>query len=99
MFCNYRDLPKLGTITALTISSQKVSQSNLLFFGDFFPSGVWRPFDGEMILWSPWWVGDHPDGGRDHNCGRVALAESSNAGKWASGDCEYPHRYICERGF
>ena len=84
--------------SANDLKSEGVSKQ-FITFGEFFTSGVWRQFDGDMILWSPWWVGDHPDGGRDHNCGRVALAESSNAGKWASGDCEYSHRYICERGF
>ena len=62
-----------------------------------FLSGVWRQYDGELILWSPWWAEKNPYGGTGRNCGRVALSVGEYAGQWASEPCSSAHYYICER--
>ena len=55
MFCNYRDLPKPGTITALTTSSQKVYKINKLLLGISFHQGFG---DNLTEIWSS----GHPGG-------------------------------------
>merc|ERR1711934_620955 len=71
---------------------------------DIVSEGVWHQFDEKLLSWSPWWNtdsdgSDEPDGGKEQNCGVVALTEDKHAGKWADTLCSAPRHYICERGF
>ena len=59
-------------------------------------SGVWRQYDGEMILWSPWFW-DQINDGTASNCAIIALGEDKNAGQWADEPCTNVRHYICER--
>ena len=58
--------------------------------------GVWRQYDEQMILWSPWWTYGR-DGGVGANCALIDLSEDTNAGDWEDDPCATAHRYICER--
>ena len=58
--------------------------------------GVWRQYDEQMILWSPWWTYGR-DGGTLANCAVIDLSEDTNAGDWEDDLCTSAHRYICER--
>ena len=49
--------------------------------------GVWEQYDGQLILWTPYWAADDPDGGTGQNCGVVGLRTDGYAGKWASAPC------------
>jgi len=63
---------------------------------DILSEGVWRQYDEQMILWSPWWL-DGRNGGRGSNCAVIELSEGVNAGDWGDDPCTAAHRYICER--
>merc|ERR1719400_926591 len=51
---------------------------------DIMSEGVWRQYDEELLSWSPWWFDEEPLGGKERNCGRVALKEDRYAGQWGS---------------
>ena len=59
--------------------------------------GVWEQYDGQLILWTPYWAPDDPNGGTGQNCGVVGLRTDGYAGKWADDPCTNSHHYICER--
>jgi hypothetical protein len=66
---------------------------------DISSEGVWRQYDNQMILWSPWFW-DGRNGGRASNCAVVDLSEGDNAGEWGDAPCTHAtkaHPYICER--
>merc|ERR1712080_497750 len=53
---------------------------------------------GDLVLWSPiWQATENPNGGKSENCLFVLLSTDKQAGKWGDDDCNYPHRYICQR--
>merc|ERR1711962_354181 len=52
---------------------------------------------GDLILWTPLWVNNEPDGGRGQNCLYVSLTSNSWAGKWWNAGCTADHPYICQR--
>ena len=58
--------------------------------------GVWRQYDEQMILWSPFWSDGRPEA-REANCAVIGLSEDKNAGGWADSGCTVAHPYICER--
>merc|ERR1711872_1014936 len=64
--------------------------------------GVWRQADRELILWTPFWLGEanritEPAGGTAENCLNVNLGGGSYAGKWGDVTCTIGRHYICER--
>merc|ERR1712080_14548 len=63
---------------------------------DISSEGVWRQYDGQMVLWSPWWQ-NGKNGGRTENCAVIAFSEGTNAGDWEDAPCTSGYRYICER--
>merc|ERR1712192_44229 len=64
---------------------------------DIVAEGVWEQYDGQLVLWTPWWAHEHPSGGTGHNCGVVGLSTDRYAGQWASATCTNSYHYICER--
>merc|ERR1711990_310894 len=67
---------------------------------DILSEGVWRQYDEQMILWSPWWEngGGGGNGGRGQNCALLNLDEGAYAGEWADNPCTSDvWHYICER--
>merc|ERR1712156_62560 len=58
--------------------------------------GVWRQYDEQLILWTPYWV-DGPTGGTIENCVGVTFSMDALAGKWWDNTCDTPHYYVCER--
>jgi len=64
---------------------------------DIRAEGVWEQYDGQMILWTPWWYSDYPQGGTGENCGRVAFTTDGYAGQWATRSCTSSYHYVCER--
>merc|ERR1711962_589072 len=52
--------------------------------------GVWRQYDGQLVLWTPWWWNDSPGpvlNGGGGDCGVVSLSGGPDAGKWHDKDC------------
>jgi len=64
---------------------------------DNMAEGVWEQYDGQLILWTPYWSHEHPGGGTANNCGAVRLSTDGYAGKWISAPCTASYHYICER--
>ena len=85
-----------GTGTAQMILDQKVNSTVALRKVHSSCSGVWRQYDGEMILWSPWFW-DQINDGTASNCAIIALGKDKNAGQWADEPCTNVRHYICER--
>ena len=69
------------------------TQAHKIFY---FWQGVWRQYDEQMILWSPfWWARDEV---RSGNCGIISLTMDKYAGLWSDRPCTSAYHYICERG-
>merc|ERR1712080_184118 len=64
---------------------------------DIMSEGVWRQWDGEMIVWQPTWDSSDPNGGTAQNCLIVSYHENAYAGKWADTLCTPLRHYVCER--
>merc|ERR1712203_501065 len=60
---------------------------------DTTAEGVWEQYDGQLILWTPWWATENPYGGTARNCGRVALTTDRYAGQWATDVCTTSYHY------
>merc|ERR1712203_675469 len=60
---------------------------------DITAEGVWEQYDGQLILWTPWWAWQHPYGGTAQNCGSVSLTTGIYAGQWASYACTLSYHY------
>ena len=87
----------VGRYVCLTTLDNINSKQNLILkLMDIF-QGVWEQYDGQLILWTPYWAPDDPNGGTGQNCGAVGLRKDAYAGKWADDPCTNSHYYICER--
>merc|ERR1712037_220965 len=64
---------------------------------DLMAEGVWEQYDGQLLLWTPWWAHEQPSGGTGRNCGVVGLSTDRYAGQWVSAICATSYHYICER--
>merc|ERR1712079_85957 len=40
---------------------------------DNMSEGIWRQYDGGLILWSPWWYDNEPNGSTGSNCAVIGL--------------------------
>ena len=61
------------------------------------PPGVYRQYDGSLLLWTPFWYGGQIEPtGAGQNCLMVRLA-TDLAGQWFDEPCMNARHYICER--
>ena len=63
---------------------------------DLFP-GIWRQYDSGLILWTPWWHDDEPDGATGSNYAVIGLRTDAYAGRWLDYPCTTAYHYVCER--